>query len=311
VAVDGIPAAGAVAQWEGGTRYSRGSSGHVAFVESVTSQSIEVTEDQFGGNTRRVVIPVGSPYWPSHFVHIHDLGPQTTMADGAVALANALRTPTAAPTVEAIGTAGDLAVAGDWNGDGKDTLGTFRGGTWTLYGRQGSQLRSATTQLGALGDIPVVGDWDGDRTDDLGVFRAGEWYLRTPTQANPQHVTHVTFGEPGDIPVVGDWDGDGTSGLGVFHDGQWLVTNDLYGRAPHRYPLSFGQAGDVPVAGDWTGKGHTGIGVYRAGQWILTRLLAPGEEATNPRTATFGSAGNAPLVGNWDGKGADGIAVAQ
>jgi surface antigen len=311
VTVDGIPAPGAVAEWDGRTRYSRGSSGHVAFVESVTPTSIEITEDQFGGNTRRVVISAGSAYWPTHFIHIKDAGPLTTMAQGAVAMAHGLRTPVSPPSVEPLGTTGDTAVAGDWNGDGKDTLGTFRNGTWTLYGKQDGQARIATAQLGAPGDIPVVGDWDGDGTDDLGVFRAGEWYLRTPTSADPQHLVQVTFGAPGDIPVVGDWDGDGTSGLAVFHDGHWLFTNDLYGSAPHRYAMTFGQAGDLPVAGRWNGKAAAGVGVYRAGQWTLTRLLAPGEAVTNPRTASFGDATGLPLVGNWDGKGADGLAVAH
>jgi surface antigen len=75
VVVDDIPAPGAVAQWEGGTRYAPGSSGHVAFVESVSATGIELTDDNHSGGTRRVQIERGSPYWPSHFVHIHDTPP--------------------------------------------------------------------------------------------------------------------------------------------------------------------------------------------------------------------------------------------
>lgn len=72
VPVDDRPAVGAVAQWDGRSRYAPGPSGHVAFVEVVDGDTIEVTDDSHGGGTRRVRITRGSAYWPSHFVHIHD-----------------------------------------------------------------------------------------------------------------------------------------------------------------------------------------------------------------------------------------------
>jgi surface antigen len=310
VPVDRVPAVGAVAQWEGGTRYSRGSSGHVAFVESITPTSIEITEDQHGGGTRRLVIHQGSPYWPSHFVHIHDRTPQAPMTLGHVDLTNGLRTPTSPPTRRVLGAPGDLVVAGDWNGDGRDSLGTFRDGTWVLYGRRGMEVRTSTLQLGAPGDVPVVGDWDGDGRDDLGVFRAGEWILRTPTRTDPAHVTELRFGAAGDTPVVGDWDGNGTDGIGLFNAGHWTLTNDLHS-SPATYDLTFGQAGDHPVAGDWNGNGRAGIGYVRAGTWVLTSSLAPWWVGTPSRTLNFGATGAAPLVGNWDGHGADGVGAAE
>ena len=75
VLVDDVPAVGTVAQWEGGTRLAPGSSGHVAFVETVTDTAIEITDDTHSGGTRRIRIERGSPYWPDHFVHIHDTPP--------------------------------------------------------------------------------------------------------------------------------------------------------------------------------------------------------------------------------------------
>ena len=74
VRMDEHPAVGSVAQWEGGSRLSPGGSGHVGYVESVDPDgTIEVTDDSYGGGTRRYRISPGSAYWPSRFLHIHDL----------------------------------------------------------------------------------------------------------------------------------------------------------------------------------------------------------------------------------------------
>jgi surface antigen len=75
VPVDDLPAVGAVAEWDGGSRYAPGGSGHVAYVEVVDANGIEITDDSHSGGTRRVRIDRGSVYWPSHFVHIHDTPP--------------------------------------------------------------------------------------------------------------------------------------------------------------------------------------------------------------------------------------------
>ena len=66
------PLAGAVAQWEGGTRFAPGTSGHVAFVEAVTRHR---HRDHRRQPQRRHPARPHRPrlaYWPSHFVHIHD-----------------------------------------------------------------------------------------------------------------------------------------------------------------------------------------------------------------------------------------------
>ena len=74
VRVDEHPAVGAVAQWEGGSRLSPRGSGHVGYVEAVDPDgTIEVTDDSYGGGTRRYRITPGSSYWPNAFLHIHDL----------------------------------------------------------------------------------------------------------------------------------------------------------------------------------------------------------------------------------------------
>jgi len=66
--VDTNPAVGAVAQWNGG------SFGHVGYVERVTSEGIEITDDNYGLNTTdRWFIARGTSSWPDWFIHFRDL----------------------------------------------------------------------------------------------------------------------------------------------------------------------------------------------------------------------------------------------
>ncbi len=68
--VNQSPAVGSIAQWNGG------SFGHVAYVETVTSSYIEVTDDNYytgnGGYTDRFRIARSSAAWPDNFIHLAD-----------------------------------------------------------------------------------------------------------------------------------------------------------------------------------------------------------------------------------------------
>jgi surface antigen len=73
VPVDNIPAVGAIAQWNANAGYA-GSSGHVAYVEAVTSNSITISEDNYNvGPFSWKVITSGSANWPSNFIHFADV----------------------------------------------------------------------------------------------------------------------------------------------------------------------------------------------------------------------------------------------
>jgi protocatechuate 3,4-dioxygenase beta subunit len=116
---------------------------------------------------------------------------------------------------------GDRPVAGDWNGDGIDTVGIFRDGRWWLDvdgdGRWSPGDMSA--QFGDAGDLPVAGDFNGDGIDEIGVFRNGRWIL--DTNGNHELDAHdavFQLGGAGDAPVVGDWDGDGVDEPGLYRD---------------------------------------------------------------------------------------------
>ena len=119
------------------------------------------------------------------------------------------------------GTKGDIAVTGDWNGDGINTIGIFRNGAWFLDidgdGRwsDGDQM----FHFGQEGDIPVVGDWTGDGVSKVGLYRHGAFHLDTNNNHQIDAQDKVfELGSPGDKPVVGDWNGEGIDKVGVFHD---------------------------------------------------------------------------------------------
>jgi len=62
-----------------------------------------------------------------------------------------------------LGTGGDAAITGDWNGDGKDKIGVFRNGPWYLdyNGNMEWDPLSGDVSfwLGTGGDKPVSGRW--------------------------------------------------------------------------------------------------------------------------------------------------------
>ena len=76
-----------------------------------------------------------------------------------------------------LGQRGDVPVAGDWTGSGRDSIGVFRPSTgrWYLL-REPRTSRRASAYLsfafGQHGDIPVVGRWSSSSgVVELGVVR--------------------------------------------------------------------------------------------------------------------------------------------
>ncbi len=120
------------------------------------------------------------------------------------------------------GSPGDVAISGDWNGDGVSNIGLFRQGTWYLD-IDGDGHWSANDQyiegLGDEGDLPVVGDFNGDGIDDLGIYRDGQWRLDSDGNHRLDGADRVVnFGGPHDKPVAGDFNGDGIDELAVYRN---------------------------------------------------------------------------------------------
>ena len=113
----------------------------------------------------------------------------------------------------------EIALAGDWNGDGVVNIGTYRDGTWRLDRNGDGRISQGDEifQLGTSDDLPIVGDFDGDGIDDLGIYRDGVWKIDLDGDRDFNSVDEVfQHGAPGDTPVVGDFDGDGVDDIAVY-----------------------------------------------------------------------------------------------
>jgi hypothetical protein len=207
----------------------------------------------------------------------------------------------------AFGIAGDLPVAGDWDGDGVDEIGTFRNGQWRLDVNNNGTMTAGDIfypAFGIAGDLPVAGDWDGDGVDEIGTFRNGQWRLDVNNNGTMTagDIYYPAFGIAGDLPVAGDWDGDGVDEIGDFRNGQWRLDLDNNGvwSAGDIFIASFGIAGDKPVVGDWNGDGIDDIGVFRNGQWRLDSNGSRSWNAGDTFIPAYGVTGDLPVTGTWN-----------
>jgi hypothetical protein len=202
------------------------------------------------------------------------------------------------------GDAGQTPVAGDWNGDGVDSPGLFRGTTanwWLANSFTGTT--DAGFVYGSPGMTPVVGDWNGNGNDSVGVKTGGRWHVSNSNSGLPASSV-FTFGNPsGDIPLAGDWDGNGTETPGLYRTSNraFYLSNSPTGSLVTG--IALGIAGDVPVVGDWNGDGKDSIGVFRSNNsgWYLSNGL----DGTAEIVFAYGSPGDKPVVGDWDGNRTD------
>jgi hypothetical protein len=166
--------------------------------------------------------------------------------------------PPATSSAYLFGVVGDQPVAGDWDGDGRDSTGVYRESDETFYLRNlrtgGAADIVISVPWAEPGDIPVVGDWNGDLRDSPGVYRPSQarFYLtnRFFSGVGGLHYSQV-LGLPGDLPVIGDWNGDNRDGVGVYRNGQVFLRNTIGITGPADITFVFGVAGDRPLAGKW------------------------------------------------------------
>jgi hypothetical protein len=153
------------------------------------------------------------------------------------------------------GLPGDRVFAGDWDGDGVDTLGLSRHGQVFLAGSNATSVAEDVFWFGTHADIPYGGDPDGDGTDGLFLHRtpsSSVFYTNGPTDRGVALSSgSLYFGDTGDQLVIGDWDGDGADSPGIFrpfttsfhlHDFLWTGIG--------QQSFVFGRRGWHPVAGN-------------------------------------------------------------
>ena len=232
---------------------------------------------------------------------------------------------------------GDLAVTGDWNGNGKWGVGIYRSGVWYIDTNKDGiwdagdlGFPSGVGYGGIAGDVPVTGDWTGLGKSCIGVFRQGFLWLldlncNGVLDATPTDAAFGFGGIQGDMPVTGNWVGGAGSvtRVGIVRDyvvpGQstpapgsvpflWIFdsANPNAGNAASAHPPAIGAfpfggiAGDVYVTGDWLNTGAYRAGIYRGGAWILDTGVNGATVHTADTFFGFGGlSGDQAITGKW------------
>jgi SpoIID/LytB domain protein len=177
--------------------------------------------------------------------------------------------PGAELTQFAWGQANDVVLSCDWNGDGIDSPGVYRGGRFFISNSQSTDPAGiASFPYGVAGDLPICGDWNGDRVDTIGVWRSGVFYLRNLNSAGPIGGA-FRFGNSDDIPLVGDWNGDRADTPGVRRGDRVFLAN-AYAALTTDVTYVFGSSGDRPLIGDWDGNGTDELAVQRSDRFFTS-----------------------------------------
>jgi hypothetical protein len=201
------------------------------------SQNNTVQTERFG---RAGDIPVSGQWDADALADVAVYRPATTAGGQSFFFYNSSSVPGVDVVGIPWGTAGDVPVAADYDGDNRYDAAVYRGGTWLARLSSNGQLFSLP--FGTASDIPVPADYNGDNRVDQAVFRNGVWFANL--SPNNTFFT-VPFGQAGDIPVPADYDGDNVDDQAVFRNGQWFARLSQGGGT--FFALPFGQTGDEPI----------------------------------------------------------------
>ena len=204
------------------------------------------------------------------------------------------------------GTATDIPIAADFDGDGTSDLVFYRpsnGGWYIRYSSRGyATNQTSYYQWGLPTDIPIAADFDGDGRTDLTVYRPsdGTWNIRYSSRgwALNQWVS-FQWGLATDKPLVADFDGDGRTDLTFYRpsDGGWYFRFSSLGYDPNQWAgVNWGLATDIPIAADFDGDRRTELAVFRPsdGTWYIRYSSAAYSTAYS--SYQWGLRGDLPIV---------------
>ena len=159
-----------------------------------------------------------------------------------------------------------VPVAGDFDGDGIDTVSLFAPslGRWYINNNPTGWTTASSFAVGAVPAYvrPLAGDWDDDGIDGIAVYDPFEkkLYLNNRTNGDRSAEQQVTFAWAGTnwLALAGDWDGDGRSTIGFVDptNSAWRLSNRIDGTTTDLAVFTWSlPAGWQPLAGDWNGRG--------------------------------------------------------
>lgn len=99
-----------------------------------------------------------------------------------------------------------VPVAGDWDGDGVDTVKMFHRLSWRLESLERGKIEVIKDPHPCPWD-PMVGDWDGDGLDTVAVYDRRDGSLHR-IEEGPGRIEGYVPDLNAAYPLAGDWDGD-------------------------------------------------------------------------------------------------------
>ena len=241
----------------------------------------------------------------------------------------------------AFGAARDAALAGDFDGNGKDDLLLWapnnRGEVYVARAdstQDGFQPNDShwlgTLPFGSCNDRVLVGDFDGDRKDDLALWgpnHVGEVWVALSTGSNFAFDPHQYwygsgFGSAQDVAAVGDFNGDGKADLALWspaNRGEVYVARsegDHFALNAIWMPSGFGGVNDQFLVGDFNGDGKDDIALWaptNQGEVYVALSTGSGFDVASQHTWNTGTfsknTGDRALVGDFNGDGKDDLAL--
>lgn len=199
-----------------------------------------------------------------------------------------------------------LPVAGDWDGDGRDTVGYFEPDFDAFFltddfGEGAPQFSRILVGWKCPACYPVAGDFAGLGVDGIGVYdpSRGLFLLRDRAEAGSP-IRGVAFGDAGivQMPVAGRFAACPQVQLGIYEPA--TATFRLRGcftGDPTR-TFRFGPPDGLPVTGRWQGRALDGVGVFdpAAGRFLLRAVASDGPADL---VIPFFHAPAMPIAGRW------------
>ncbi|MDR1957664.1 MAG: carboxypeptidase regulatory-like domain-containing protein [Planctomycetaceae bacterium] len=115
------------------------------------------------------------------------------------------------------GSEADIAIAGDFSGDGTTQIGVYRQGDWYIDYNGNGRWDNGDVYIakqGQEGDIPIVGDFTGEGIDRIGLYTPSTGRVIIDSNGDfrlgeSDRIFYLEGMDQDSFPVVGDFNGDG------------------------------------------------------------------------------------------------------
>ncbi len=207
------------------------------------------------------------------------------------------------------GDADYVALTGDWDGDGKDTVALRNGNQFAFSNTNpASGTPRFTFSFGTPSDTFLVGDWDGDGKDTIAIRRGNTFLIKNSLSGTGVDST-FSFGRENDEVFVGDWDGDGVDTIAIRRGNEIYISNENASGNSDTV-ISFGRVGDDLYVGsfDRSQPGRDSFAVRRGNTYFINKVIKSGNADIQ---LDYGRVNDVTLLGDWNGDGEDTLGVVR